>query len=439
MQLTVSNHGTKCSLDTLRGELRFRSTKRASAIVGRGLALAVLSALLLIAVQPAHAQTETVLYNFGGQSGDGTNPYAGLVIGKKSNLYGTNWQGGAYGEGTVFELTPTGEETVLHSFPSQSGDGAYPYAALIMDAKGNLYGTTVYGGASDSGTVFKVSPPAKKGGAWTETLLYSFGSQSGDGGDPYGGLIMDKEGNLYGTTYFGPGYFDTSGTVFKVTPSGEESVLYTFGSQTGDGCNPRAGLIMDKKGNLYGTTYYCGAHGLGTVFKVTPSGEESVLYNFGSQPGDGAYPAAGLIMDKKSNLYGTTWYGGALGLGSVFELSAKGEETVLYSFTNSDNDGYGPYAGLVMDKTGNLYGATSGGSGSNYGVLFELMPGQGGAWSFTTLHAFNSGDGDGLEPYGTPILDTEGNLYGTTVIGGAYSCVFNGVNSSCGTVFKVTP
>ncbi len=393
------------------------------------LALAMLSGVLLLAaVQSAHAQTETVLYSFGNQSGDGSYPYAGLIMDKKGNLYGTTLAGGTNNIGTVFKVVPPGKkggawaETVLYSFGSQSGDGSYPYAGLIMDKEGNLYGTTYYGGTNGQGTVFKVTSSGE------ESVLYSFGSQSGDGYYPYAGLIMDKKGNLYGTTYYGGA--NGVGTVFKVTSSGEESVLYSFGSQSGDGVYPYAGLIMDKKDNLYGTTYGGGAIGWGTVFKVTPKGTESVLYSFGSQSGDGSYPWAGLIMDKNDNLYGTTFEGGANGEGTVFELTAAGAETVLYSFTGSYTDGNGSYAGLVMDKEGNLYGASQNGPGYNYGVLFELSPGQGGAWTFTTLHAFNEGSGDGLDPYGTPILDKKDNVYGTTYDGGA---------NGWGTVYKVTP
>jgi len=389
------------------------------------LALAVLSALLLIAFQPAHAQSETVLYSFGNQSGDGEWPIAGLIMDKKGNLYGTTSEGGVYGYGTVFELSGTGTETVLYSFGSQFGDGYEP-TSLIMDRKGNLYGTTILGGTYGNGMAFKLVPPAKKSGAWTETVLHNFGSQSGDGSSPC--PVIDDQGNLYGTTYRGGAY--GYGTVFELSPTGTETVLYSFGGQP-DGANSSAGLIMDKEGSFYGTTYDGGAYGYGTVFELSSTGTETVLYSFGSQSGDGANPYAGLIMARKGNLYGTTVNGGVDGEGTVFELSAAGKETVLYSFTDGPSDGKDPYAGLVMDGKGNLYGATLNGPGTNHGAVFELSPGRkGGAWTFTSLHAFDSGTGDGLFPYGTLILDKEGNLYGTTFRGGA---------NNEGTVFKVTP
>jgi len=404
--------------------MRFPLTKISSAAT----LLAFFSALVLTAAVPLLAQTETVLYSFGSQSRDGAYPLAGLIMDAKGNLYGTTLYGGAYSGGTVFELTPAGAETVLYSLWRRSRDGHRPYAGLVMDEEGNLYGTTVDGGARSGGTVFKVTPAGK------ETVLYSFCSRSGcsDGYQPYAGLIQDTEGNLYGTTYQGGTH--NYGTVFKLTPAGTETVLYSFCSRSGcrDGYYPYDSLVMDNEGNLYGTTSDGGANGAGgTVFKLTPAGTETVLYSFGSH-GDGSRPYAGLIMDTEGNLYGTTIFGGADDSGTVFELTAAGAETVLYSFT----DGFDP-TGLVIDKNGNLYGATSYGGTGSYGVVFELSPpGKGGStWTFTSLHAFPSSTGDGLEPFGTLIMDELGNLYGTTYYGGV-NCAESG---GCGTVFKVTP
>jgi len=398
---------------------------------GPGLLLATAAALLLSAPQPAHAQTETLLYSFCPQPNcaDGSSPWAGLLMDRAGNLYGTTVYGGEYDCGTVFKLTPTGTETVVYSFNPNGapGDGFQPYAGLVMDRKGNLYGTTLYGGADNYGTVFKVTPTG------AETVLYSFNPDGvpGDGFHPYAGLILDSADNLYGTTEYGGANGD--GTVFKVTPRGTETVLYSFGSQSGDGINPYAGLLMDKQGNLYGTTLYGGANNLGTVFKLTSSGTETVLYSFSPYGDDGHHPYAGVIMDKLGNLYGTTELGGrGEVVGTVFELTPAGVETVLYSFTGGYTDGEQPYSGLVMGKKGKLYGASSHGQSPNYGALFELSPPsrKKGPWTFTSLHAFNSGNGDGIEPYGTPILDIEGNLYGTTYVGGAYNQ---------GTVWRVTP
>jgi len=381
------------------------------------LTMAVLFALLLIAIGPAHAQTETVLYSFCSQLNctDGYNPFAGLVMDKKGNLYGTTYQGGANangGNGTVFEITVAGEEKVLYSFTGSNGDAGNPYAGLVMDKRGNLYGTTVGGGVNGSGAVFELSPSG------TETVLYSFCSQPSctDGATPYAGLVMDKKGNLYGTTY--QGGVNGNGTVFEISPSGTETVLHSFAYS--DGASPLAGLVIDQKGNLYGTTTVGGVNGNGTVFEITAAGEEKVLYSFTGSNGDGEFPYAGLVMDKKGNFYGTTELGGANGNGTVFEIIAAGEEKVLYSFTGSNGDG-DPVAGLVMDKKGNLYGTT-------VGTVFKVSP----SGTETVLYVFCSQSGctDGAGPMAGLAMDRQGNLYGTTSYGGA-----NGV----GVVFKVTP
>jgi len=274
-----------------------------------------------------------------------------------------------------------------------------------MDGAGNLYGTTREGGANKGGVVFQLAP---SGTGWSETVLYSFCSQSNctDGANPAAGLIMDGAGNLYGTTIFGGTGSPANGTVFMLTPDPTgtvwtETVLYLFCSQTNcaDGANPRAGLIMDATGNLYGTTQGGGGHGSGVVFELTPDPTgtvwtETVLYSFCSQTpncADGSGPVAGLIMDAAGNLYGTTFRGGngadIFGNGVVFELTPDPTgtvwtETVLYSFCSQTNcaDGNLPLAGLIMDAAGNLYGTTSVG-GSNFasscingcGVVFELV------------------------------------------------------------------
>jgi len=334
----------------------------------------VLSALLLIAAHSAQAQTETVLYNFGSQSGDGTYPLAGLVFDKEGNLYGTATGGGTYGSGLVFEITSSGTEKVLYSFGNQSTDGANPYGRLVFGKKGNLYGTTYYGGAYGSGTVFELVLSGKEAG--TEKVLYSFGSQSGDGTNPYGGLVSGKKGNFYGTTYYGGAY--GSGTVFEIATTGKEAgtekVLYTFGSQSGDGAKPNAGLVLDKEGNLYGTTFSGGAYGGGTAFEVTPAGTEKVLYSFGGYPEDGYYPSRGLVLDKKGNLYGTASRGGANGWGTVFEITTADTENVLYNFGSQPGDGCYPVSGLAFGKKGNLYGTTLYGGEYGLGTVFEVTP-----------------------------------------------------------------
>ena len=286
------------------------------------------------------------------------------------NLYGTTNIGGAYSDGTVFKITPSGTESVLYSFGSVANDGVHPEAGLVMDASGNLYGTTNIGGAYSDGTVLKITPSG------TETVLHSFGSVTNDGAYPYAGLVMDASGNLYGTTSRGGAYSD--GTVFKITPSGTESILYSFGSVTNDGAYPEAGLVMDASGNLYGTTEFGGAYSDGTVFKITSSGTESILYSFGSVAEDATNPAARLMMDASGNLYGTTAGGGLYDYGTVFKITPSGTESILYSLAGayfSYYDGMDPQSGLVMDASGNLYGTTEFGGAYSDGTVFRINPG----------------------------------------------------------------
>ena len=394
-------------------------------IDGKRPLLAIVLGLLAVGVQSAEAQTETVLYSFGSQVGDGSNPYAGLTLDTKGNLFGTTFQGGANGYfyGTIFEVTAARAEKVLHSFGNPGGDGQYPVAGLTLDTKGNLYGTTSGGGSGrydlGVGTVFEVTA------AGAEKVLYSFGSQpgDGDGSTPQGGLILDSKGNLYGTTLRGGAY--GGGTVFEVTAAGAEKVLYSFYSQPGDGFGPYAGLALDINGNLYGTTFYGGAYGSGTVFEVTAAGTEKVLYSFGSSAGDGNTPSASVIFDTKGDLYGTTRYGGAYKGGTVFELTAAGAEKVLHSFGSQAGDGNTPVAALILDRKGNLYGTTWQGGAYNQGTVFELTA----AGEEKVLYSFGSQSGDGLVPGAGLTFDKMGNLYGTTYYGGAYGN---------GTVFLVT-
>jgi uncharacterized repeat protein (TIGR03803 family) len=359
---------------------------------GKRLSIGLRAALVIFTVSLLVTSTwastnwyEKVLRSFGNGT-DGYAPSAGLIFDAAGNLYGTTqYGGGANAYGTVFELTPAGggnwTETVLYSFRSGT-DGAVPGAGLIFDAAGNLYGTTTAGGPNN-GTVFELTPTTA--GGWTEQVLYRFCSQANctDGQYPYGSLIFDAAGNLYGTTEFGGTY--GAGTVFKLTPAAgggwTETVLYSFGRGT-DGASPLVGLIFDVVGNLYGTTTFGGTYGAGTVFELTPTAgggwTETVLHSFNPNNGtDGFNPYAGLIFDAAGNLYGTTYYGGSYGGGTVFELTpAAGggwTETVLRSFGNG-TDGFWPYAGLIFDHAGNLYGTTEYGGTHNYGTVFELTP-----------------------------------------------------------------
>ena len=375
------------------------------------------------------AQQDLVTHSFG-NGNDGQKPYASLISDSTGNLYGTTSTDGMYGKGTVFEVSPNGTETMLHNFGS-GNDGQTPLGNAIFDSAGNLYGTTSGGGIFGNGTVFELSPNG------IETVLYNFGN-GGDGQNPSAGLIFDTSGNLYGTTVNGGAF--GSGTVFELSPNGAggwtETGLYSFGSNgPSDGLNPDGGLIFDSSGNLYGTTVHGGAFGGGTVFELllNPHGccRESPVYSFGSGM-DGANPYAGVIFDSLGNLYGTTANGGANSEGTAFELSPNGGggwmEAFLYGF-GSGMDGANPFSTLVFDNSGNLYGTTTNGGLYSNGTVFELSPSNHGCCRESLVYSFENGN-DGRNPYAGLLFNASGNLYGTTVSGG----VFGG-----GTVFGLTP
>ncbi len=313
-----------------------------------------------------------------------------------------------------------GAEKTIYSFHGLN-DGAYPKASLTMDGKGNLYGTT-YGGL-DYGIVFRLSSKGH------ETILHAFGGGS-DGAFPQGSLIVDKGGNVYGTASLGDscGIGDGCGVVFKITPRGKETVLYAF--QGGDdGIGPTGNLATDDAGNLYGTTESGGnsfscQFGCGTVFEVAPDGTENILYAF-KGGSDGNWPMGGVIRDSSGNLYGTTLWGGGspscnFGCGTVFKISAGGVYSILHAFQGSD--GTDPYGGVIVDSSGNIFGTTS-------STVFKLAP----DGTETVLHDFEGGEDGALSEAGV-IMDNSGNLYGTTWGGGDRNCKHDG----CGTVFEVT-
>lgn len=385
----------------------------AAATFASVMALTVFSVLLLAAAQPALAQTQSVLYNFT-NTPDGGYPQSNLVLDAAGNMYGTTLFGGVHGRGSVFKVTPTGTETVLYSFTG-GADGNVPVAGLVLDKRtGNLYGTTLYGGASANGTVFQVTPSG------TETVLYSFKGGI-DGFNPYSALVRVGT-TIYGTTNSGGLY--GYGTVFKLTAAGKETVLHSFNSAapTLDGAYPYAGLVL-KNGKLYGTTRYGGAFNLGTVFSITPTGVETVLYSFKGGATDGAYTYAGVLFDTSGNLYGTNYSGGTDNAGTVFKLTPGGVESVLHSFVRNGLDGINPYASLIPYK-GNFYGTTlQGGGTANIGTVFKITP----AGAETVLYRFTGGT-DGGYPYASLVLGTMKTLYSTTYQGGA---------SNKGTVFKL--
>jgi len=373
------------------------------------------------------AQTEIPAHSFKGAT-DGADPYAGLIADSKGNGYGTTYAGGGSancqsGCETVYKITSSAKETVLHAFTGGTTDGCYPYAPLVIDKSGNVYGTTSGCGANNTGIVFKISPSE------IETILHNFGVAflSGDGSYPRGGLALDARGNLYGTTTQGGVIPDLAGTIFRVSPSGTETVLYSF-TGGADGGEPIAGPILDESRNLYGTTHVGGAHNEGTVFELSASGSLTVLYSFGGSTGDGLLPNAGVVLDKKGNLYGTTSLGGAAGVGTVYAMNPSSKTgKILHSFSAINGDGTEPYAGVVLDSAqANLYGATPLGGSFGVGTVYRLSL---SGLKETVLHSFGA-TGDGSTPFGGVILDSKGNVYGTTSIGGKYNL---------GTVYRVVP
>lgn len=397
----------------------------------------VLAAILFLLCGLAAASSWKEL-GFSGK--DGAYPNAGLIADSAGNLYGTTPQGGSgacrkTGCGLAFELARDANgrvtEKVLYAFTDK--DGSLPEGGLIADSAGNFYGTTSYGGAGSCtgalghlrgcGVVFELTPGGS--GRWTERVLYSFAGGA-DGSNPSAGLILDSAGNLYGTTSAGGP--DGFGTVFELSPGGSgqwaETILHTFTGGSDDGAYPRAGLVFDGANNLYGTTFNGGPENSGTVFELSPStnGQWSVTILHGFTGGsDGGSPDAGLTFDSVGNLYGASTAGGA-GAGVVFELApgANGQwsETVLHAFDGGPADGDFPYARLIFDSAGNLYGTTVyGGSDLEYGVIFKLTPGGNGQWTETILHSFTNATDDGEMPYAGLIFDGAGNLYGTTSAG----------------------
>jgi uncharacterized repeat protein (TIGR03803 family) len=383
-------------------------------------ALKKMSAVFLFCAATAitvQAQTFTTLVNFNGVSG--AKPLDAIIQGTDGNFYGTTHAGGTAsacigGCGTVFQMTSAGALTT-RSFDSI--DGARPFGSLIQATDGNFYGTTAMGGNERDGTVFQMT---STGALATRSL------DSTDGSRPYAGLIQAADGNFYGTTDIGGAI--GLGTVFRVTSRGKLTTLYSFCSQRNctDGQEPAAGLVQATDGNFYGTTNEGGTtgfNGAGTVFKITPEGALTTLYNFCSQPGcaDGLNPTAGLIQAADGNFYGTTGDGGAIGYGTVFEITPGGTLTTLHSFGVVDGDH--PYAGLVQGTDGNFYGTTFLGGPNGQGTVFEITPGG----ELTTLHSFNDSDGSG--PYGGLFQGTTGNFYGTTYQGGG---------NNRGTVFSLS-
>jgi uncharacterized repeat protein (TIGR03803 family) len=381
------------------------------------------------------AQTFTTLYSFGGTDGETPGPLVQAIDG---NLYGTTAQGGSnttacngYGCGTAFQIGPDGALTTLYRFCSQNNncrDGSNPAEGLLQATNGNLYGTTITGGADmNDGTVFKITPAGALG------TVFSFGSKGGLAGlTPNGGLVQIGNGDLYGTTSAG-GRSENDGTVFEITTGGTETLLHSFDFPRSDpnGSVPLAGLVLATDGNLYGTTVVGGGGHIGTVFRITPSGTLTTIYSFDHLTGN---TSAALVQASNGRLYGTTGLGGANGGGSVFRITTSGTLTTLYSFCSQSAcaDGYFPEAPLIQATDGNLYGTTSMGGANNQGTIFKISP----VGRLITLYSFCSQSGctDGAAPSAGLIQGTDGNLYGTTRIGGTGLACTGG----CGTVFSLS-
>ncbi len=382
------------------------------------LAIICIVCLFCAAVIPAAAQSVyfTSLVSF--DWSNGASPYDALVQGADGNFYGTTAWGGSFcspnGCGTVFKMTATGALTTLHSFES-GADGSVPWGGLVQASDGNFYGTTAFGGANGSGTVFRITPDG------TLTTLHSFNGF--DGFLPYSSLVLGTDGNLYGTTVYGGATAD-DGTVFKITLAGTLTSLYSFCSQPNcaDGAEPFAGLVQGSDGDFYGTTTYGGSNscsgGCGTVFKITPAGALTMLHSFDNS--DGRYTQAGLVQGSDGNFYGTTYLGGPYDGGTVFKITLSGTLTTVHSFDYTD--GAIPYAAPVQSSDGNFYGTTGGGGAYSAGTVFTMTS----AGLLTTLFSFDGTDG------GTPqaglVQATNGIFYGTTSGGGIYAT---------GTIFRL--
>ena len=435
-----------------------------SAIIAASIAVLLLTFALPFAPQPSFAApltAPTVLHTFTGGK-DGSYPDSNLTADAAGNLYGTTQIGGADGAGTVFELSPGPNDkwqfSVIYTFTGGT-DGGNPLGSLVFDAAGNAYSTTSSGGANGLGVVFELTPPPQGAPAktWTESVLYSFQGGSNDGAAPFGNVVFDSAGNLYGTTSIG-GLTHLGcalpakgcGTIFELSPSGagswSERILHRFRDAFGEGAAPRAGLVIDALGNLYGTTYdggnnvECGGYGCGTVFELLPpaAGKKHWIFKnlIDFNGADAALPAGGLTLNAGA-LYGTTNYGGAYNKGVVFSFtqdSGRWKFSTVYSFNGLD--GLQPSGNLAFDSNGNLYGATYEGGANDWGSIFQLVPGESG-WTENLLYSFAvSGKGAGANPLGGVILDSADNIYLTTNQGG--SLKYCQPNSGCGVVVKLS-
>ena len=394
---------------------QFKINSPATQNNAKRLAFAKISCLCLIlcvlSAIPSSAQTFTGLVSFAGKPTNGANPdFMSLVQGVNGNFYGTTYEGGTAGVGTIFKITPSGTLTTLVNFPEPPNTiGYYPIGGLVLGSDGNFYGTTSSGGASSDGTVFKMTP----GGTLTTVYAFTGGT---DGSGPQGPLVQATDGNFYGTTEFAGA--NNYGTVFQVTPGGTLTTLHSFAFS--EGTNPVAGLIQANDGNLYGTASSGASADDGSVFQITLTGTFTVLHTFSFSSTDSSDPFGQLVQGTDLKLYGTTVEGGSKGYGTVYSITTTGTYALLHSF--DDTDGNQLYAGLVLATDGNFYGTTRLAGTDNDGTIFQITS----AGTLTTLHSFDLTDGQ--NPTGGLLQATDGNFYGTTYFGGA---------NNFGTVFKL--
>ncbi len=403
-------------------------------VANRFLRLFIQLACLLLAVTPIHGQTFTVVHTFVGK-GDGKGPDARVILGWDGALYGATDGGGSFDMGSIFKLDRNGHETVVHSY--WGGDGIGPGDSTPA-REGVLYSVTAYGGTPEgggwdygSGTVFTLDKTGKY------SIFHRFNGKS-EGGGPEGPLLQGANGNLYGITNFGGdlkcgSYYQGCGVIFKLDAMGNETVIHTF--KLSDGLEYPGPVIRDNAGNFYGTAAPINHAGL--IFKLDLSGKVTVLYTF-TGGSDGYYPVGPLLRDAAGNLYGVTAWGGEYSCGTVFKLDPTGNETVLHQFEGQvygqSDDGCGPEAGLIRDTAGNFYGTTTVGGSGGSGTVFKVDPGG----KETVLYSFAGGSG-GASPGTVLLLDASGSFYGTTSAGGDTSCDQRDYVPGCGIVFKLTP
>jgi uncharacterized repeat protein (TIGR03803 family) len=410
------------------GEGEYVNSGMRQMVAGCALALAAVFLAAVIPTELAVAQARanestkfTVLHSFTGGK-DGGQPYAGLISDAAGNLYGTTQFGGdlscnaPYGCGTVFKIDTAGHETVLHPF-KWGNDGAVPDGDLLLASDGALYGATAYGGGASHcdngcGTIFKVDKTGK------ETVFYAFQGNA-TGSFPIGGLAQDKDGSLYGTAHWDG--TSNVGVAFKLNKAGKETILHAFGGGDDVG-DPTGDVVLDAQGNLYGTAW--GPIPTGGVWKITKADKETVLYHF-TGGADGGQPIGGVVLGENGDLYGTASIGGANNAGVLFQLNKAGVETVLYSFGAWPDDGTSPQAAPVLDSVGNVYGTTQIGGYADAGIVYKIDK----TGKETVPHNFEAGN-DGGDLYGRVIRDSSGNLYGVTASYGKYGQ---------GVVFKISP